>query len=152
VTEVEALVKGVAVGVMLAMFVVLGAGQARAQACGLVEDVPSEFLDDIVGTLGGLFPLAAAECEKITKSAVSACHKAVSASAGCSEAQISSARKGAKTACKAQGSGEDQCNADIGGLLDFVEGALDSDAGDAHDECDGSFATQLDLTCREGIE
>jgi hypothetical protein len=143
---------GATVAALLALLTLLGAGQARAQACGLVEDVPSEFLDDFVGTLGGLFPLSAADCEKITKSAVSTCHKAVSGSADCAENQIKSARKGAKTGCAARGAGEDACNADIGGFLDGLEAVLEGKADGAHAECDGSFASQLDLKCREGIE
>jgi hypothetical protein len=140
--------RGIAVAALLMVFVLLGGGQAQAQACGEIEDVPSEFLDDYIETLGGLFPLSAAECEKITKSAVSSCHKAVSASASCAENQVSGVRKGSKTACKAQGDEEDQCNTDVGGLLDLVQGLLDVEADGAHAECDGSFAGVLEDTCQ----
>jgi hypothetical protein len=121
---------------------------AHAQACGDVGDVPATFLDDYIETLGGLFPLSASECEKITKAAVSACHKAVSGSASCATSQISGARKGAKTGCKAQGAGEDACNDSLGGVLDGIESLLELEADGAHAECDTSFATQLDSTCR----
>lgn len=132
---------------VLVVFVMLGAGQASAQACGDIEDVPSEFLDDYLETLGGLFPLDAAECEKITKSAVSSCHKAVSASVSCAESQVSGVRKGSKTACKAQGAGEDACNTEVGGFLDVVQTLLDVETDGAHAVCDASFAGVLESSC-----
>lgn len=136
----------------LALFVVLGAGQARAQACGSATDVPVEVLDDFVDTLGGLFPLGADECEKITKSAVAACHKAVSSSAACTAAQISGSRKGAKTGCKVKKSLADSCDAEFDALLDLAESALEGTVDYAQGECDGTFATTFDLICREGVE
>jgi len=140
-----------AAGAGVSMLLALVASEARAQACGVVQDVPSTFLADYIDALDGLFPLSASECEKLAKGAVSACHKAVSQSAGCAESQISAVRKGAKTGCQAQGASEDDCNAVMGGVVDLVQALLDVEVDAAHAECDTSFAAQLDFTCQKGI-
>ena len=140
------------IGAGLAVLLLLSASEARAQACGVVADVPSTFLGDYLETLGGLFPLSESDCEKITSSAVSACHKAVSQSASCAESQIKAVRKGAKTGCKAQGTAEDACNADIGGVADLIQGLLDAQVDAANADCDTDFANRLDLACRSGLD
>jgi hypothetical protein len=142
-----------AAAALLVLLPLLGASEARAQACGsLSEGTPLVLLSDYLETHGNLFPLGAAECEKLTQAAVAACHKVIARLESCAASEIAGSRKMAKTGCGAQGAGEDACLADFDALHDALETGVGSNADSAHAACDLGFATQLALACREGIQ
>ena len=93
------------------------AGEARAQSCGLPDDVPASLFDAYADVIGGLLPLGQAECEKIAKDALATCQKAVSAEVACWEQAIKGLAKGVKVGCKAQGPDEEECKALLGAEL-----------------------------------
>lgn len=53
----------------------IGADAARAQSCGLPDEVPDSPFDTDADAIGALFPLGVAECEKIAKDVRAACEE-----------------------------------------------------------------------------
>jgi hypothetical protein len=115
---------------VLSMFMLLVAGRAEAQACGIPDETPGGVYEAFLELLDEGFPIDdSSACESITKSARSTCLKSVSSSARCWYGLAKGLGKGAKTTCKEQGLAEEPCFAFTGGYLaGLVEGVESSEA------------------------
>ena len=112
------------------------AGEARAQSCGLPDDVPQSLFDAYNDVIGGLFPLDEPECDKIAKDVLATCHKAVATEVACWNHVIKGIGKGAKVGCKAQGPDEAECLMVLGAELGGAELSLQQAALDGHEACE----------------
>jgi hypothetical protein len=123
-----------------------GAEEARAQACGDID--AEEVYEFLLDELDGVFPLPANECTKITKGAVAACQKAVSAAASCYESLYANAYKGHKTAC---GADDDPaaCTDFYKGELEEIRAEIQAVAEFEHESCE-EFAGAFNEICVTG--
>jgi hypothetical protein len=136
---------------LVAAVLVLGAGEARAQACGDFPDVPESVYDTFVDRVAPALPIDdAAVCEKFTKAAVAACHKAVSEMAGCYDGLAGGLYKGLKAVCVVF-KNQSGCVDDAKDLLDEDEAEIEEAAANAHAACDGILASEIDDTCMNGL-
>jgi hypothetical protein len=144
-------VDGFVASAVLAAVLLLAGGAAHAQACGSIPAQPEDVYDTFVDPLGITFPIGdASVCEKLTKAAVSACHKAVSDTASCLTSLASGVLKGTKPVCSTF--------KNQSGCLDDAKATADDDKADfaaqaeaAHAECDGIFAAAISQACLEGF-
>jgi hypothetical protein len=99
----------------------LGAVEARAQeACAIPDEVPAALFDSDGGfsdTLGAGFPMPVAACDKVVKTALKTCQKAVTGAAKCWQGVGKGLAKAGKTVCGEQGESEGLC-------LEFIEGEV----------------------------
>lgn len=114
----------------------IGAGEARAQACGVPDDTPAAVINTYADLLGGLFPLDEAECEKIGAGFLATCHKTVSAEVACWKQVIKGLAKGVKVGCGAQGPDEAECNEVLGAELGGAEISLENAELEGHADCE----------------
>lgn len=139
------------IGSAAVLALMLGAGEARAQACGDIDDQPEEVFDEFVDNLGIFFGGENEEmCEKIVKAAVAACHKAVSESAACQSSLVGSVLKGSKAAC-ATSKGQSACNDEFKDGAAGAKNAIEAEADDTHEVCDAGFADELFEACMLGF-
>ena len=137
--------------VLVGAALLAGAGEAHAQACGVPDDVPEKVYEEVfLETLGEGFPMPEAACERLTKTVVSTCHKAVSAIARCWQGVGKGLAKGAKTTCPEQGIAEQACFEFTADELAGMEGAVESSEADGHALCDAG-APLFSNYCLNGI-
>jgi len=123
--------------VLVGAALLAGAGEAHAQACGIPDEVPEKVYEEVfLETLGEGFPMPEAACERLTKTVVSTCHKAVSAIAKCWQGVGKGLGKGAKTTCSEQGVGEEACSNFTAAEVAGMAAAVESSAADGHAACD----------------
>jgi hypothetical protein len=125
----------------------LAAGGASAQPCGDLDAVPEEVYAGYVELLGDFFPLPRATCDKIAKTVVASCHRAVSSSASCVGALIRGVGKAGRTACAAQDAGQAECLDPLEQLLGNAQANTAQETRGAHDECDSWVGSQLIGLC-----
>lgn len=104
----------------------VGAAPARADVCGDIFD-ECELADDVlawnIGEFAGYFTLDIATCQKMTDGVLAQCQAAVNAAAKCWKGQLGSIPKTAKPACKTEGAGASECDANFKSVyLDESEG------------------------------
>jgi hypothetical protein len=135
----------------LAAAVLLSAGQAQAQTtttpCGRISDQPPAIFFTYLEELGGFFALPEAECRKIVKNAMAACHMAVRENEQCLLQLLASFRKASKVGCSVEGDDKDECNDFFGEDLEGTENAVQEDADDAHNQCDHELASSIRDAC-----
>jgi hypothetical protein len=138
-------------GAALVTAALSGAGEARAQACTIPDEVPPALYEEVfLDTLGQGFPMPEAACERLTKTAVATCHKTVSAAARCWKGVAKGLGKGGKTTCPEQGVAEQACfDAVAGELAGLESGVAESEAG-GHALCDAG-ALLFQNYCLNGI-
>ena len=142
---------GFVAGAVLAATLLLAAGAAHAQACGSIPSQPEDVYDTFVSQLGLALPVGdSSVCDKLTKAAVSACHKAVSDTASCLTSLSSSVYKGTKPVCSTF--------KNQSGCLDDAKAVADGDKSDfaamadtAHAECDDAFEAAIQQACMLGF-
>jgi len=105
-----------------AVAITSGAVGARAQeACAIPEEVPASLFESgeasFIDTLGAGFPMPVAACDKVVKTALKTCQKAVSGAARCWKGVGKGLAKAGKTVCREQGGSEGLC-------LEFIEGEV----------------------------
>lgn len=125
----------------------IGAGEARAQACGLPDETPALVFNTYVDLLGGLYPLDEAECERIASGALATCHKAVSAEVSCWKQVFKGLAKGTKVGCGAQGPDEAECNEALGDEIGGGEISLEDAELEGHELCEVAADTHY-LFCQ----
>jgi hypothetical protein len=145
-SRISALLRHVAVLSSLVLGL-LAAGGASAQPCGDLDEVPEEVHAGYLELLGEFFPLPLATCEKLVKTVVAGCHRTVSSSASCVVAQIRGVAKAGRTACAAQGAGQEECVDDLDAFLSSVQAATAARAREEHAECDEVVAPQMLSLC-----
>lgn len=124
---------------LLAAGMLIGAGGARAQeACAVPEDVPPLVYDLYRDLLDEGFPMAGPACEKLTKGALSACRKAVSAAARCWKGVGKGLAKGAKVTCKEQGDEEELCSVFTQEWLGGLQAEVAASEAEGHAACDAA--------------
>lgn len=135
----------------VAVFALLGKAAHAQQSCGDITEQPETVYSDMLDIMAGYFPIEdAGVCERIVKSAVGACHKAVADAEGCLGSLVGSTLKAVKTACGTTAD-PSACTADA------KEQAAESEAGqeiladEAHATCDDEFAEAFLEVCLEGI-
>jgi hypothetical protein len=133
---------------MLALAALALLGKAAHAQCSDPDDAPAGVYSTFEELLGGRFPLSEAECEKIVKTAVAACHSAVSDAVQCVESLFKSVTKARKTACSPlEGEERTDCNESVATLLESVEEDLALEAQEADAVCDSNFAESLSDDC-----
>lgn len=121
----------------------IGAGEARAQACGLPDETPAVVFSTYVDLLAGLYPLDEAECEKIAAGALATCHKAVTAEVACWKQALKGLAKGVKVGCGAQGPDEAECNDALGAEIGGAESSLVDAELEGHELCEVAAETHF---------
>jgi hypothetical protein len=133
---------------MLAVAALALLGKAAHAQCSDPDDAPVGVYSTFEELVGGRFPLSEAECEKIVKTAVAACHAAVSDAVQCVESLFKSVTKARKTACSPlAGADRTDCNDTLETFLAGVEEDLALEAQDADAICDSDFAESLSDDC-----
>jgi hypothetical protein len=122
--------------VVVAAALGIGAGEARAQACAIPDDVAAEVYLAYVELLGEGFPMPEPACERVTKGATSTCHRTVSAAARCWKGVERGLRKGARTTCQEQGASEQACFDFTAGELENLQSNVEASAAEGHAACD----------------
>jgi hypothetical protein len=122
--------------VLVTAWIVLGAGEARAQSCAIPDEVPAAVYDAYVELLAPGLPLEIPACDALAKGALSACHKAVSASTRCWKGIGKGLAKGAKTTCKEQGPDEELCFQGTGAQLANLQSNVEASEAAGHAACD----------------
>jgi len=137
------------VAAMLAVAVLALLGKAaHAQPCGEIESAPEAVFFMMDELVSGLFPLSDAQCEKIVKTAVAACHDAVADTLRCTLSSLKSASKARKVACsELEPPDRDDCNDTLADFLDDIELDLELEAQDADAVCDNLFADSISDSC-----
>jgi hypothetical protein len=121
---------------------------AHAQPCSDPDEAPTGVFATFQELVGGRFPLPEAECAKIVKTAVAACHAAVADSLQCAESLFKSVTKARKTACSPlDGEERTDCNETLETFLADVEEDLALEAQEADAVCDANFAESLSSQC-----
>jgi hypothetical protein len=134
----------------LAVLALIGKA-AHAQACGSILEQPEEVYDTFLGQLAITFPIEdASVCEKLTKAAVSACHKAVSDTASCQTSLASGVLKGTKPVCSTF-KNQSGCLDDAKSVADGDKADAAAQAETAHAECDGGFEGAIANACANGL-
>ena len=127
------------------------AAQAQAELCGSVADQPEAVHDRLVDELMPFLPISDESlCEKITKTAVAACHSAVSDTASCLDSLAGSVPKAMKPACTLTKS-PSFCNDDAKADAAAERAEIQDDADGAHALCDGLFRESFFDVCFEGF-
>jgi hypothetical protein len=122
---------------------------APVQACVGPLEQPGIVYDWMTGYFSSFFPLDDKTCEKLTKRAVEACHRAVSNAKECQSDLIRSTHKASKVACGTEGPDKDSCNDTYKNLHEELKDFLKEQTEEAHDECDTDFADDFFLECTE---
>lgn len=127
-----------------------GAGAAPAPACESPDDQPGNVYEWLIPHADSYFPLDAQSCEKFRKSAVAACHKAVSDAQKCQANVLKAIAKLAKTTCSATSGNQTNCASGFASAL--VEHSANlADATEAgHHACDEGFQSEVYGTCISG--
>jgi hypothetical protein len=134
----------------LAVLALLGKA-AHAQACGDILEQPESVYETFLNTLAITFPLEdPAACEKLSKAAISACHKAVSDTASCQTSLTSGVLKGTKPVCSTF-KNQSGCLDDAKATADGDKADIASQADSADNECDTEFAAAIANACNNGL-
>jgi type IV secretory pathway TrbL component len=134
----------------LAVLALLGKA-AHAQACGSIGEQPEAVYDTFLNSLAITFPLGdSAACEKLTKAAISACHKAVSDTASCHTSLTSGVLKGTKPVCSTF-KNQSGCLDDAKATADGDKADIASQADSANTVCDTEFAGAIANACNNGL-
>jgi hypothetical protein len=112
--------------------------------------VPSALYDAYVEVLGPGFPMDVAACDRLTKGALAACHKSVSAAVRCWKGVGKALGKGAKTTCNEQGDQEQLCLDGTGAELDNLKSNVEASEADGHASCDAN-AEGFWFVCVNGV-
>lgn len=125
----------------IAAGVALTPSPAAAQVpmpCVLPGDSVDDYYTLFIATVGdAVFPLAnEAVCNKLTKSVVSGCQKAVAANLKCFQQVYKSYASAAKTSCATFGDRKETCNAEFAASFSLAASRLESLGDAAADECE----------------
>ena len=139
--------RGVGGAVLVAFSLGLAAGEARAQeACAIPGDVSEDVYNAFFEMLNQGFPMPIPACERLTQAALSACHKAVSASARCWKSVGKALAKGAKLTCNEQGEEEEACLIGTGLELQELATMVEGSEADGHAACEADVMA-LQIAC-----
>jgi hypothetical protein len=136
---------------MLAIAVLALLGKAAHAQCGDIDDQP----DDVLGIFSDRFepyvPIAdAALCAKVTKTAVAACHAALSDWASCQEGVVGSSYKITKAVC-ATTPDPKACAASAKVQLETDRTSIATALAGVGPSCDLAFANAVLQICLEGF-
>jgi hypothetical protein len=128
----------------------LAAAPAAAQIpipCLLPNQVPGDFLEAIDDDFDFPDPPSQELCEKIAKTEVKACKKAVKNAKKCHDALNKAYAKSAKVGCEAEpsSSAEKACKQDVAEALDEQNQQIDEQAEDGKQECEELGDDVVDL-------
>jgi hypothetical protein len=136
---------------LIALALALGgsrpAGAAPPPACESPDDQPGNVFEWLVPHANLYLPLDANSCEKFTKSAVAACHKAVSDASKCQANVLKTLSKLAKTTCAATSGNQANCASGFAGAVAEHSEYLADSTQAGHHACDEGFASEVYGTC-----
>jgi len=134
----------------LALGISRQAGAAPAPVCESPDDQPGNVYEWLIPHADNYFPLDEKSCEKFTKSAVAACHKAVSDAQKCQLNVLKTLAKLAKTTCQATGGNQASCAAGFASSVAEHSASLADAAQAGHYTCDEGFPSEVYGTCING--
>lgn len=132
----------------LALGVSFEANAAIVYVCAGPSSQPDLVYNWVAAYYGGEFPLGEQACEKITKKAIEACHKAVSEAEKCQQRMYGSLRNIVKPGCD----GDPDCTDEKKESIEQGSAFLEDDAAFGHEDCDGDFAETLFDYCITGVQ
>lgn len=134
----------------LALGIAHAAGAAPPPVCESPDDQPGNVYEWLIPHADEYFPLDPKTCEKFTKSAVAACHKAVSDATKCQANVLKTLAKLAKTTCSETSGNQANCAAGFASsVAEHSDGLADSAAA-GHYACDEGFQSEVYGTCING--
>lgn len=136
---------------LLAVAVLALLGKAAHAQCGNIGDQPDEVLGIYSDRFEPYVPIAdAALCAKVTKTAIAACHAALSDWASCQEGVVGSSYKITKAVC-ATTQDPKSCAATAKGQLETDKMGIEEALAEVDPLCDQSFAAAILEICLEGF-
>lgn len=132
----------------LAVSLLVGAEQARAQVCGDL-DIATEMSETIYNYADDFQIPDAATCAQIAKAGAKACHRTVAAVASCSIGRSAGVFRTGNLACRAAGDAA-ACSAQHRALLQQITAVTETVAANQHAPCD-ELADEFLGDCLAGL-